>query len=261
MQLALYLRTIQYILLTEYHIFKQTILEKLIDLCIWVFTMLPIMIYLFPAFGMSTSYGAFMIASMAASSGLFEQWSSTTKLISDFEGDNVTAFYLTLPMPSWLTFMSYMTFYAFNTAVLSISVLPICKLAFWNHLDLSHMSIVAYLLMFMVTNLFYAAFTLWLVSMVPSLERIGSVWMRFIYPLWTFGAFQYSYKVLYDFSPTLAYISFANPFLYIMEGTRASILGQAGYLNVWHCATMGIFFSALCATHAIMRLKKRLDFV
>ena len=261
MTLTSYLPTIYYLLKTEFKIFKQTILDKLFDLCIWIFAMIPIIIYLFPAFGMQVSYGSFMIVSTAASAGLFEQWGSTTKLVSDFEGNNVTSFYLTLPIPSWMVFISYIIFFAFNTAILTIGIIPLCKLAFWNYLDLSNFSIIKYALMFISTNLFYAAFTIWLASIVPNLERIGSVWMRFIYPLWMFGAFQYSYKVLYDLNPTLAHISLINPFTYVMEGTRAAVLGQAGSLNIWACITMIILFSGLFTLHAITRLKKRLDFV
>ncbi len=154
-----------------------------------------------------------------------------------------------------------MIFYAFNTAVLSIGIMPLCKLAFWNYFDVSQVNLVAYMVIFMLTNLLYASLTIWLVSMVPRLERIGSVWMRFLYPLWFFGAFQYSYKVLHEVSPTLAYLSFINPFLYVMEGTRAAILGQEGSINVWLCAIMILLFSILCAAYGIARLKKRLDYV
>lgn len=261
MQSSSYLHTVYYLLVTEYRIFRQTFLDKLIDVFIWVFTMVPITIYLFPAFGMQISYGAFMIVSGAASVGLFEQWTGATNFIRDLEGDNITAFYLTLPIPSWLSFVARILFYAFNSAALSISIIPLCKLVFWNYLDLSHINLIAYIVIFMVTNIFYASMTIWLTSMVPSLERIGSVWMRFLYPLYTFGAFQYSYKVLYNLSPTLAYLSFINPFLYVMEGTRAAVLGQEGSLNVWLCAVMMFLFSILCAIYGIARLKKRLDYV
>jgi hypothetical protein len=69
MQLPSYITTVYYLLLTEYYIAKQTITDKFIDLCIWIFTVAPIMIYLYPLFGMDTAFGAFMIAGMSASAG------------------------------------------------------------------------------------------------------------------------------------------------------------------------------------------------
>lgn len=261
MQLLTYSSTIFYLLKSEFKIFFQTIHDKFIDLFIWVIITAGVTIYLLPAFGIQASYGAFTIASMAASAGLFEQFSSATQLIGDLEGDNITSYYLTLPMPSWMVFGAYMGFYAFNSAILTIGVLPVSKLLFWQHLDLSHFSPLKYVLMLMLTAFFYGSFTLWIVGKVDSLQRIGSVWMRFIYPLWFLGAFQYSYAALEQLNPYLAYASLVNPLVYIMEGTRAAVLGQQGYLNFWLCAGMTILFTVLCAADGIRMIKRRLDYV
>lgn len=261
MQLFEYGSTIFYLLKSEFNIFLETIHDKFIDLFIWVIVTTFVTVYLLPAFGMQASYGPFTIASMAASAGLFEQFSSATQLIGDLEGDNITSYYLTLPMPSWMVFGAYMSFYAFNSAMLSIGVLPVVKLLFWHHFDLFQLHILKYGIMFLLTSLFYGAFTLWIVGKVDSLQRIGSVWMRFIYPLWFLGAFQYSYAALKDFNPYLAYASLINPMVYIMEGTRAAILGQQGYLNFWLCAGMTIFFTIICAADGIRMIKRRLDYV
>ncbi len=256
-----YLRTMSYLLATQLIVFRQTIHDKFIDLFIWVIAMAAVTIYLLPSFGLEMTYGSFIIASMAASAGIFEQFTSTTNLIADFNGDNITSFYLTLPMPSWLVFLSYALFYLCNTAVLTFFVVPIAKLCFWHHLDLSQLHIGKYLLMMCAMSSFYASFTLWMASKVPTLERIGSIWMRFIFPLWTFGAFQYSYAVLKQVSTPFAYLSLLNPMVYIMEGTRAAILGQTGSLNFWVCLGMTIVFAFLCGFDGIRRIKKRLDFV
>ena len=85
--------------------------------------------------------------------------------------------------------------------------------------------------------------------------------MRFVYPLWFLGGFQYSWQVLYDFSPLFAYVSLLNPVLYVMEGTRAAILGQEGSLNFWLCILMLIFFTLLCGWHALKQLKRQLDYI
>jgi len=261
MQISQFIHTMYYLVNTQYRIFLQTIKDKYIDLFIWVIAMAAVTIYLLPSFGLATSYGTFMIASMAASAGLFEQFSSTVNLIGDFEGDNITSFYLTLPMPSWMVFLSYGIFYAFNTMVLTAFVLPISKLIFWNHLNVSQLNVLKYGLMLFATSSFYASFTLWMASFVASLQRVGSVWMRFTFPIWTFGAFQYSYAVLFDLNPWLGYASLLNPMTYVMEGTRAAVLGQEGSLNVWMCIALTFIFSLLFASHGIYRIKRRLDYV
>ncbi len=261
MQISSYLRTMYFLLRTDFIILFQTIHDKFIDLFIWVISMAAITIYLLPSFGLEHAYGSFMIVSMGASAGLFEQFSSVVKLVGDFDGDNITSFYLTLPIPSWMVFISYGLFFTINTAIISIFVLPIGKLCFWQHLDLSHINLTQYVIMLLLSSFFFAGFTLWMVSKVPNLDRIGNVWMRFIYPIWTFGAFQYSYEVLYKLNIYLAYASLLNPMTYIMEGTRAAVLGQQGSLNFWMCASMVAVFTVLCTAHGIKRIKKRLDYV
>jgi len=246
---------------TDFKLYKRTIKDKLIDLFIWIVTMVLVTAYLMPYFGLQKSYAAFTIASLVASAGLFEMYTGVTNLISDFEGNNITSFYLILPVPSWFIFLRNLLFYSFNSATLAILVLPISKLLLWNDFDLSHFNLLKFIIIFMLTNLFYAGFTLWTTSRVENMEKIGSVWMRFVYPLWFLGGFQYSYKVLHSFSPALAYISLINPMIYIMEGTRAAILGQENSLNFWFCAFMLIGFIASCTALGIARLKKRLDFI
>jgi ABC-type multidrug transport system permease subunit len=214
-----------------------------------------------PAFGLTTAYAGFLIASLTVSAGLFEVWSSVTNLVSDFDGDNITSYYLTLPMPSWLVFVEKMAYYTINTAIMGILVLPISKLLAWNLFDLSKFDLFKFFLLFMLANVFYAAFTLWITSKVANLTKIGTVWMRFVYPLWFLGGFQFSWEVLHTTSPILAYVSLANPLLYVMEGARASILGQEGSLNFWLCAGMLAFFTCLCSWQGISQLKKRLDFI
>lgn len=261
MHILQYARTLCYLVYTQFKILRQTIIDKYIDLFIWVIAMAAVSIYLLPSFGIAATYGSFIIASMAASAGLFEQYTSTINLVGDFEGDNITSFYLTLPVPSWMVFLSYGFFYACNTIILTVFVLPLAKLAFWNHFQTSQFNFIHYVIVLFATSIFYASFTLWMTSLVPNLQRIGSAWMRFIFPLWTFGAFQYSYAMLHNVNQWFGYLSLLNPMTYVMEGTRAAVLGQAGSLNIWLCVVCTLFFSLLFAMHAVYRIKRRLDFV
>lgn len=261
MQFFKYLPTVWYLLKTDIEVFKQTIWDKLIDLFIWIVTMVLVTAYLMPAFGLEQSYGAFLIASLVGSAGTFELYASATNLISDFDGNNITSFYLTLPIPSWLVWLEKMIYFTINTTVISILILPISKLLVWNHFDLSQFNPFKFMIIFMLTNIFYSAFTLWITSRVPGMEKIGSVWMRFVYPLWFLGGFQFSYMVLHNFNPYIAWASLVNPMMYVMEGTRASILGQEGSLNIWICVGMLMIFTVICAWHGLRRLKKRLDYI
>ena len=67
--------------------------------------------------------------------------------------------------------------------------------------------------------------------------------------------------MLQEVSPRIAYISLLNPMVYIMEGTRAAVLGQEGSLDFWVCVLMTLVFTILCTFDGIRRIKRRLDYV
>ena len=249
------------LLFTDFAVLKQVVVDQVINLMIWVICNVLVISYLMPSFGLSESYGSFILAGLCASAGLFGVFPSVVNLISDFEGDRIIDYYLTLPLPSWLVFARAMLYYAINAAIIGSMVLPLGKLLLWNSFDITQVCLYKFLIIFVVTNLFYGAFTLWVASRVRNLIKIGNIWMRFVFPIWFLGGFQFSWHVLFQKWPLLAYLNLLNPMTYIMEGTRAAILGQSGYLPFWLCVVVIMFFSILCAWHSIIRLKKRLDFI
>lgn len=257
----LYLNTLKHLLYADLKIFTENFKDKCADLLIWIISMVLVTYYIMPTFGLSHGYTPFLIASLCASAGLFEMWTSTVAWVSDLTGEQIISYYLTLPIPSWLIFVRSMIVNAINSAILGVLVLPICKILLWNHVNFTSLHLPKFIFFLLLLNTFYGAFSLLLASSVSSMQTIGSLWMRFIYPLWFFGCFQFSWSALYAISPALAYINLLNPMTYVMEGVRNAILGPQGSLPFWICATMLILATALFAIVGIRRMKKQLDFV
>ncbi|MGC2310567.1 MAG: ABC transporter permease [Candidatus Babeliaceae bacterium] len=244
------------LLRTDLYILKGTILDQIINLLIWISSMILVNSYLMPAFGLSTTYSAFILAGLCASAGLFGVFPSVAVMVSDFEGDQIISYYLTLPIPSWMIFLRLILYYALNFGMLGILVLPVGQLLIWNQFNILNVVFGKFILIFILTHLFYGAFTLWIASRVRNMTKIGNVWMRFVYPIWFLGGFQFSWAVLAQKWPFLAWVNFLNPMTYIMEGIRSTVLGQAGYLNFWLCIGMLSIFVVLCTWHGIALLKK-----
>jgi hypothetical protein len=261
MKLLSYQHIFKELIKTDLLVIKPLILDKLIDLFIWIITIVLVNAYIMPFFGLSTTYGTFMLASLASSAGLFEVFPSVMQFISDLEGDKTINYYITLPVPSWLVLLRSILHYAMNAAIMGILIVPIGKLLLFNQFELASVNILQYVVIFFFTNLFYGCFTLWIISYVKNMLRIGSVWMRFIYPLWFLGCWQFSWQSLYTISPVLAYLDILNPMTFVAEGYRVALLGSQDSLNFWLCVGMLIVFSVGMGWHAMVRLKKRLDFV
>lgn len=208
---------------------------------------------------MSANYGLFLLVGLCASAGLFEVFPSAAKLVDDIKGDQVILYHMTLPLPSALIILRLMIMNALSAFILGLSVLPLGKLLLGSHFDISHMHVVKFCIMFILASAFYGSYTIFIATRVPDMTKIGNVWMRFVYPLWFLGGYQFSWQSLKQIAPVLAYLNLANPIVYIMEGIRASILGQDGFLNFWLCACMVSLFCMLSIWLGIRLMKKRLD--
>ena len=249
------------LILSDLLIFKQAYLNKFIDITIWVVLTIFVTGYIMPYFGLSDSFGVFQFGGVIAAVGLFELYISAVDLLVDFEGDRVIDYTLTLPIPSWLAIVAKAGYYFIIYLTLTLSILPIGKLLLWNQLDLAVINYFKLLLALIFQCAFCACFTIWVSSVIANMSQLGSVWARFIFPMWFMGGFQFSWLSLYHAVPMIAWVNLLNPMIYITESTRTAILGQAGFLNFWVCLLMITIFSSLCLARGMQNLKKRLDYV
>lgn len=256
-----FLKTWWHLLAMDLKIWKESITGKVIDLSIWIVCTIFVFNYLMPNFCSSKIFGPFMIAGAAAAAGLFEVYPASFNLLADLEGDRIIFYHLTLPLPSAFVFLRLGCFYTINSIFLSLIVLPLSKIICWNDFSLMHINWIFYLLFIGISSIFFASFTIYVTSRTKDLMDVGSVWSRFIFPMWFFGGFQFSWQTFHDFAPTLSYVGLINPMVYITEAARASILGQQDYFNFWLCIGIITIFSLLLAWRGFIRMKKRLDFV
>ena len=248
------------LLAADLKIFYEQLKDKVIDVFIWVAITLVVMAYIMPSFGL-VDYGTFQLAGLVASAGLFELWPSVMGLVTDFENDRIISFHLILPIKPSIVLLKTLCFYALNACFLGLLVIPMGKIILWNQFDLTLMSLFQTLIIITLSGIFYGIFTLWIASRIPNLSKVGNVWMRFIFPMWFLGGFQFSWYALYGIVPYLAYLNMLNPMNVVMEGTRAALLGPDGYLPFWLSVGVLSLFNVLCWVDAYRRLKKRLDFV
>ncbi len=243
-------------------IFKQMFVDKFIDLSIWVVLTTLVTAYIMPFFGLTADFGVFQLGGIIAAAGLFEMGNSNVvDLVSDFEGDRVISFDLTLPIPSWLALASKTAYYFIIYTLLALLMLPIGKLCLWNQFDLSSVNYPKLFLAVFAINLFYASFALWIANRVPNMAKMGQVWMRFIFPMWFLGGFQFSWMASYKTVPTFALANLINPMIYITEAVRVALLGQEGFINFWLCLLAILLCAALSFYFGVTSLKKRLDFI
>jgi ABC-2 type transport system permease protein len=246
---------------THFASIKNQFADMIINLYIWTFCSLVIMGYIMQSFGLDANYGCFQLAGIIGTTGLFEIYHNVTKQVMDFDGDKTISYYLTLPTKPWIVFGSFAVFYSLVGIVLSFFVLPFGKLVLYNSFSLGNVSWLKALGMVIVSNVFFSILSLAIVTHVGTISKMRNVWTRFIFPLWILGGFQFSWAVAYTISPVFAYALLLNPVVFIMEGSRAALLGQAGFLRWELCFSALIAYATICWFYMYYRMRKLLDIV
>ncbi len=240
-------------------VFLPSFWDRLINAVIWVLLTIVVFQYIFPTMGLSAEYGAFMACANAISWGFFEVMENVSRFVADLDGEKSITYDLTLPLPQWMVFCRLALASALQAMFISVFILPLSIVVLWNNFPLGGLSVAKVCLIFLVSNLFYGFFSLWMSSIVPNLRSINNIWSRVIFPLWWLGGYQFSWATMYEISPITAKCMLANPVLYTVEGMRAAVLGQEGYINFWVCFFVIFACTVVVGYIATKRMLKRLD--
>ena len=173
-RLYLYLNTCKNLIVSDLQVFKQTVLDKCIDITIWVILTIVVTAYIMPFFGLKHDFGPFQLGGVIAAIGLFELYGSVVDLVGDFEGDRVIKYNLTLPIPSWLAIISKSAYYFIIYTFLTVAMLPVGKICLWNQWDLAQVSYGKLVLAIIFQSGFYACFVLWASRITIPLLKISS---------------------------------------------------------------------------------------
>ena len=236
--------------------------DKVIDQFIWLGFSIVATVYLMgKQFAITNGFGLFTVAGCIASVGLFEIYANVFCLVGDYIGDRRVTYFVTLPMHTLVVFLKQIVCTALKGISICFLVIPLAKLALWNEFYFTTVSWFSLILIIVWGNLFVAAFGLWLAAIMENYEKMGVLWNRFIFPLWMMSGYQFSWATMHGLNSWLSYLALVNPMMYVMEGSRAAIIGQSGYLNVWLCLGALVFFTFVFTVIAIRRIKQRLDLV
>ncbi len=249
------------LLKTDLIIFRKNLSSSIINCIVWITITMIVFAYIFPNLGMTKNFGPMWLASSIATWAIFEAWPSTITFLSDIDGNNTISSQLILPIPSWLILVKRALGYAINTIVTGLIILPIGKLILWNNISFANFSVIKFLVIIVTMNMFANSFSHFLITLIPDINNIEKAFIRVLFPLWFLGGAQFPWYVINKMSPIFGKIILLNPFIYMMEGIRAAILGQSNFLPFWYCVAALWLFTFIFGTIAVVRLKKRLDFI
>ena len=212
-----------------------------------------------PAMGMPADYGAFISISMLIIMASFMAWSSANVLAADFEGTLSIGYELTLPTTYWLIYIKTILHYTIKAALYSLISLIVGKVILGDNFSFANFDLILFIMIYGLSCFFFGAFALWAATLAGSVDKFMNLELRIAGPLFFICGYSFSWQILYNISPVMGKLMLCTPWIYAYEGVRAAILGQVGYLNIWLCLSMLVFFSIFFIAHGLYLFKKRLD--
>ncbi|MBM3894577.1 hypothetical protein FJ366_03220 [Candidatus Dependentiae bacterium] len=235
--------------------------KKIINTVVWSSAMIFANHYIMPLLGLPAAYGKFMLVGAITVQMLFQSMADVAVRVSDLVGDREILFALGLPIPAWLVCARYATTTMIQGIMSSFFALPAAVLIMWGDFSFPYASLPKIALMVFSQGMFFGAFSLFMTAGTKNMPDYENAWMRIANPLLILGCYTFSWSVLKKAIPFFAPLFLLNPFTYLMEGIRASVLGQFTFINYWTCELSILMFTLFFAVQGFYRLKKRLDFV
>jgi ABC-type polysaccharide/polyol phosphate export permease len=255
------LRALSVLYMRDLRIVCADLRTKTIDALIMTVAVVLVSGYVLPLLGLEAEYGAFMIMGVLVSDAFYKAQTQAYEFLADLQGPRRLIYDLTLPVPTWLIFIKSAAVYGTYAACMNLPMLPVGKLLLGSRFSFVHISWSHLLISYIIVHAFFGVMAVWQASLAERTQELDTIAMRITMPLWLVGGFQFSWCALADRYPLAGVLNLLNPMVYAYESMRGAVLGQEGYLNFYACILVLLLFSVLLMTHALLRFKRRLDFV
>jgi hypothetical protein len=235
--------------------------QNLLDALTWPAVIIFVNGFVVQSLGMTSDYGIFTVVSMIVIMGSYKAWTGSIAIASDLAGPQNISYELTLPLPYWMVWLKNGLSLAIQAAVFNIVPLFLGKIILGSLFDLSNFSLIEFVMIYILSSLFFGMFALWTTVITNSAEAHSRLELRLIGPMFFLNGWIASWAVMYSVSPALGIFVRCFPWIYAYEGCRAAVLGQEGYLSIWLCIEMLLLFTTLIAIMSTWLFKRRMDCV
>ena len=253
------MQTFLTLLIRDARTYKRHILTRMVDACVWSGASLYVSQYLLPLFGIDSKFASFLVLGNLAVWAIFEVGTNMSIFLGDLYANNSLSYYLSLPISSNLIFIRIALMDAYKSFMATLPLLILSKLVLRENFDLSAINYPKLISCWILAHILFGFFGIFVSSMTTSFEYITTIRQRILFPMWFLGCYQFTWHMLFEANPTLAYINLINPIVYVLEGMRGSMNLELKIIPFYICISMMLFFIFLFGYLGIHQFKKRLD--
>lgn len=183
---------------------------------------------------------------------------NTMELLFDLTSIRYVEFQITI-LPPVLIIIERILFSSLLTFAMVVPFYPISKLLLNNYLDTSNANWFQIIILLYFGALCCSAYHLMTACIMKNTSQITSLWKRCNSPMIDFGGMWIPWVVMYRFSPTLGYLAYCNPLIYITDGLKQAMIGGPEFMPVLSCIGILCLFTIVFTTGAWYFFKKRTD--
>lgn len=181
-------------------------------------------------------------------------------LLFDLDGPRFIDYQLLILSPR-LIIMEQILFATFFTVVIMAPYFPLTYFLLSFFFTIAPFNWASLFIMVLISTIFLSTLNMLSVCIMETPADSRQLWLRVIWPLLAVGGIWVPWGTLYSFSPILGIICLLNPFIYITEGLRTSLIAQNQFFSVPICIGALLLFSGIFILLSFYLFKKKIDHI
>ncbi len=214
---------------------------------------------LLPLLGMRNLLITPLFIGVVASQFFFFGLGYSFRVISDLKYSRYIDYQLTLPLTKFWLFASAIVYFMIEVIMVWVPFLIIGLLFLGKNLVITPFSILSTFIIFLLGAALTGTFFSACAHYYDYDWFFKNIWPRRLMFVYGFSPFYFLWSNVFDFSPSFAYIMLINPFTYLAEGLRSSLLEGDNFISIIFAIpalTIGLVLSGLFLNRGVY---KRLD--
>lgn len=215
--------------------------------------------YLLPLAGMPAEFVAPIFLGTVTRIFFFLGFGFAIRRITDLQYQRIIDYHLTFPLSKKWLIGQYILAFMIEALITSLPLIFFGIIFLSSFFHVQNMNLVAFLLVYIQTLLFYGIFFTYISFSSPYQWFLDNVWARRFTPLILLGCTLFSWKASYAFSPFFGIVFLFIPLTYLNEALRSALLGPEEFLPLWICMVATLLFSCAFAVLLARAVQKNLD--
>ncbi|WP_216363366.1 ABC transporter permease [Candidatus Sneabacter namystus] len=236
---------------------RNSMIKMIINAISWALPTIVVVTFILPQYGVGKDFTSLQIASVIAGVNFFSFHSHLYTLVSKIENKQMSADLL-LPTSIDMILLQKVTFFCIYGVVMSVIIFILAYCIYYSSGMFAQMNILKLLFVIFITSMAKGLNTLLLAGCIEKMVDIENIIMRFMFPLWFLGGFQFSWEAILKTSKWFAYINLLNPYFHEAEMFRSSLL-EGKFVPFSLSISVTVIYSILFWYIAKRQFKKKLD--